>query len=132
MSVDINDQKEVRSSFFEKRLSPRWESKRLVCFEALNSQDQFDGLTKNISCTGVCITTHKKISKDDKLKIDLDLFQTDSVKLTGVVIWVKTYGIENQAGIKFYNTSQKSQDKILKYLLELNPEKFVNHWFEGW
>jgi Tfp pilus assembly protein PilZ len=116
----------------EKRYLPRWEIQNRVSFQFPEERDYHYATTRDLSCSGVCITTEENIHLGQKLKLTIELSQHSSVTLWGQVVWIKSHSIKKSVGIDFLEPGEEIKETILQYAFEIDKEKVVKHWFQGW
>lgn len=116
----------------DQRYFPRWEVNKRVLYEVERKPDVNEGQTRDISCTGMCISANEALTPGNKIKVVLFLTEADVIRLTGEIIWNKSFGKQDQMGISFSNISQKNQELILEHAFDVNRQQLINHWFKGW
>lgn len=116
----------------DKRYLPRWEVKNRVLYSAENDPSIHEAHTKDLSCAGACLCVPEALSLSQKVKMTVFLNENVSVKLDGVVNWIKPMDKAVEVGIAFYNTPMKVQDLILEHAFEFKHEELERQWFRGW
>lgn len=116
----------------DQRYLPRWEVRNRVTCQIEQQNRIFDAETKDLSCSGVCITTSEVIRFDQRLKLTVYLSRNKSVSISGKVVWIIPGPFQNLVGIQFYNTTEDDRALILDHAFELNRSELVKHWFRGW
>ena len=116
------------------RYIPRWKVSNRILYLVSNDKEIHECHSKDLSCAGACIKPQEaeKLSPKQKVKLTIYLSENVSVNVEGEVVWKKTAGPENLVGILFANTSQKTQELILKHAFEIKKEELIQHWFKGW
>lgn len=123
---------EMQKSDADKRYLPRWEVKNRVAYRLDNDRELREGQTRDISCTGACISVNEYLKPNQKVNMTIYLTDGKSINLDGRVIWIKLSEYENEIGIQFENMESKSQELILDHAFELDHNKLVDYWFKGW
>ena len=80
--------------------------------------------SKNISAGGICLAISEKIDTGALLRLKLFLQgEDDFVIVTGEVVWVEEFSINDTAdykaydcGIEFFDFNDLDQEKIIRYL----------------
>ena len=116
----------------DQRYLPRWEVKNRLLFQSEDYTNPQEGQTRDMSCSGVSFSTNLNLNAHQKIKLTIYLSPHTAVKVSGQVIWIKSLAGENQVGVSFFNTSQKTQDLILEHAFELKHKSVVGHWYNGW
>ncbi len=114
------------------RYFPRWLVENRVSFQLHSDQTEFDGSTKDLSCSGMCLLTNALLPLNEPLKFSIFLDESLSIAVFGKAKWVKSDGQLSQFGIVFEDIPQEDQDLILDYAFAFNKEELLNHWFKGW
>lgn len=117
----------------DQRYLPRWEVKNRVVYRLNDEARPHEGQSKDLSCTGACIRTKDKLSPNQKVKLTIYLSDETAVQVEGQIVWNKpSQDHESLVGVMFVNTTQKTQDLILKHAFEIKKDELVKHWFSGW
>jgi c-di-GMP-binding flagellar brake protein YcgR len=88
-----------------------------------DSDDKFDGYTKNISAGGMLIITHHKMNLGDEFKINFRLFIDEYVEmgLKGIVVKLAEPDMKTQKsyyGIKFLEVDEKQKYQLIRYVFK--------------
>ena len=117
----------------DNRYFPRWEVQKNILFEVQDRYGEFhSGTTRDLSCSGACLTLPKRITPNQKINLTIFLSENKYVHVQGNIVWVKNSGREVQAGVAFYNTSPLAQDMLLEHAFELNRNELKERLFKGW
>ena len=111
---------------------PRWNAQGRCVYRVNNDSISHDGHVKDISCSGVCLTTSQNLRIDQKIHLTIHISDNDVVRVSGAVVWKRVIYSENMFGIRFFNASCETEDTILQYALYTNREALVSYWFDGW
>ena len=114
------------------RYFPRWEVNNRVVYHLDGDHKQFEGLTKDISCAGACITGVQDILPHQKVRLTIELADEVKIKLKANVLWIKVENNQLSMGVTFYDTPDETQNVILQHAFELDRDKFVQQLYKGW
>lgn len=114
------------------RYFPRWQVKNRVVYRVDGQEHFHEARSRDLSCAGAALVSKFPVSKEQKLKLRIYLFDDKSIEVEGHPVWVKETEEGYLAGINFSNTTVEIQDQILQYAFEIKKDDVVNHWFEGW
>jgi len=81
-----------------------------------NGEDEYNGITSNLSTTGLFIRTRKAFSPGTSIKITLELDNDRRMVLDGVVAWAVKTGVadfKNGMGVRLINIP-KAYEELLK------------------
>ncbi len=116
----------------EKRYFPRWQVKNRIVYH-FEGQDHFhEARSRDLSCAGVSLVSQFPLTKEQKLKMRIYLFEDKTVEVEGCPVWVKETEEGYLSGVHFTNSTAEIQNKILEYAFEIKKQDVVKHWFEGW
>ena len=131
MSNSYQDSKALQDS--DNRYFPRWEVQKNVLYTTENNDQEFHpGLTRDLSCSGVCLSLPKKILPNQKINLTVFLSGNKYIHVQGQVVWVKNASDSIEAGVSFYNTSPLAQEMLLEHAFELNGDDLKRRLFKGW
>ncbi len=116
----------------DKRYLPRWQVKNRIVYHLEGQSSFHNAQSRDISAAGVSLLTQFPLTKDQKLRLRIYLFDDKIVEVEGSPIWVKETDEGYLAGVGFLNTTTQIQNQILQYAFEIKKSDVVNHWFEGW
>jgi len=122
----------TKAKLKNKRSMPRWNTQGHCIYRVNNDAPRFEGHVKDVNCSGTCLITNQDISIDQKIHLTIHISDSDVIRVSGIAIWKRISNKENMIGIRFFNASSETQDKILQYALYTDRETLVNHWFDGW
>ena len=114
------------------RYFPRWQVKNRIVYRFDGQEHVHEARSRDLSCTGIALVSQFPLTKEQKLKLRIYLFDDKSIEVEGHPVWVKETEEGYLAGVNFSNTTVEIQDQILQYAFEIKKEDVVNHWFEGW
>ena len=78
-----------------------------------------DGLSVNISLSGLAITTEKPLKKGDYLKVELSLpGMTRATRALAEVMWSRLEDNKNAAGIRFLILLNEADDSSIRRFME--------------
>ena len=130
--VSAENQPQQNFTYNDQRYLPRWEVQNRVLYSFENDSYLHKAHTKDLSCAGACLRVAEPLSPAQKVKMTVFLSENISVKLDGVVSWVKPENEQVEVGVAFYNTPMKVQELILEYAFEFKHEELEKQWFKGW
>ncbi len=116
----------------ERRIHPRWIIENTVIFQRESNPNQHEGLSQNLSCSGISMLTTEKLHNGQKIALNISLSDTESIRLTGKVMWIKKQGDRYRVGIHFVGIVEKEQSRILEFAFDVKHDNVVNHWFKDW
>ena len=99
----------------DNRYFPRWEVASRVRYNLENHPNFFEGQTRDISCSGVCIKISEDIRARQKINLTIYLSEVDRVNLTGHVVWLKNSGEDHEIGINFSDVTAEAQGLTLEH-----------------
>ena len=111
-----------RPSGAERRRSHRIPLTRVVNSEALAEES---AITVNVSTSGLCLVTPRKIEPGQKLELDLQLHEADlfPIKFQAVCCWTRVSESEPcTVGLDLQDTNPRSLSVLRKYLENFSPE----------
>jgi hypothetical protein len=104
----------------DRRYFCRWQSNNRVLFQLEGSPIVLEGLTTNLTSRGACLVTNGYyMVTGQKVTLTIFLSATIIIGLRGRVVWSDISHEKKQAGIAFFNTSMKTEDKIWQYASEI-------------
>ena len=116
----------------DKRYLPRWQvNNRVVCI-LQEEHRSYEGVSRDLNCMGICITTCADFTMNQKIKLRIYLSDDIAVKVEGHVVWAHTSPDDRLLGITFENISREAQDLLLQYAYEIKKNDIIKHWFTGW
>ncbi len=130
--MSLTSEQDTLQDSTEKRYLPRWKAQVQVAYKLDDDPLMHSGTTKNISCSGACISTSTNLTPFQKIQLTITFTNNSFITVKGYVVWLKMSTQENDIGISFINTGKDNQNKILQYVSTLDHVKLQNHWFEGW
>ena len=116
----------------EKRYLPRWDVENRVRYKLKHESSDREGLTKDLSSTGICLKINDKMSVEQKVKLVVYLTEEKSLNVQGEVVWTRQVGTKTHVGINFSEIDEDAQELILKHAFEIEREKVLKHWYKGW
>ncbi|MFT5388269.1 MAG: c-di-GMP-binding flagellar brake protein YcgR [Candidatus Omnitrophota bacterium] len=130
MSLNNQDQQYKQP---ESRYFPRWDVVRDVSCHLSKDEQQFQARTKDLNCTGTCISVEHLLIPDQDITLFISLAPDKEVKVSGKIVWVKPVEDQkNNIGIRFDELSPLVKDTIFNYAFEVKHDEVVKHWFDGW
>jgi c-di-GMP-binding flagellar brake protein YcgR len=115
--------KKDKASSRERRVYIRTDSSVSVALHIKNKTgiEELQGVTKNISATGIMVETDKDLPLSSDIKIDLSPpHSTNPIHCSGKVIWstpLQKAGVY-QCGIAFTNIEEDNKNTFLKFLCD--------------
>ena len=109
----------------EKRSFVRFQENMKIRYNHISSAPNQDTVRiKNISSSGLCISTYEKLKEKDNLEIEIEVPGfSKPVKLIGSVMWVKELSFSDDlgrrifyTGIRFGKIRRESKDILIKHL----------------
>jgi len=109
----------------EKRNFVRFQENMKIRYDRISSAPSQDNAKmKNISSSGLCISTYEKLKEKDNLEIEIEVPGfSKPVKLIGSVIWVKELSFPDDlgrrifyTGIRFGKIRRESKEILIKHL----------------
>lgn len=116
----------------EKRIHPRWIIENSVMFQRESNPNSHEALSQNLSCSGISMLTTEKLHPGQKIHLHITLSDTESIDLTGKVMWIRRHGDRHRVGIHFVGIVEEEQTRILKFAFDVKHDNVVNHWFKDW
>lgn len=114
------------------RYFPRWNASNLIFYTSEDNPQSREGYTKDLSCAGASIYVREPLSRSQKLKITIQLSPRINIDVQATVLWQKKDESPHLTGVAFFETSDTTQDLILRYAFEIDRERLIRHWFYGW
>ena len=116
----------------ERRYFPRWETENRILYSIEDDKTTHECTSKDINCTGLCFVTDEPLVPNQNLKLKVYLNEDISITVKGKISWTKPMDNQTLIGVNFSWVTDRIQETILKYAFELDKEKLVKHWYEGW
>ncbi len=116
----------------DKRYFPRWQVKNRIVYRLEGDTHVHEARSRDLSCTGLCFLSQFPLSKEQKLKLRIYLFDDKSIEVEGHPVWVEETAEGHLVGLHFSDLKPKIQDTILQFAFEIKKDDVVKHWFEGW
>lgn len=114
----------------DNRYLPRWEVANRIDYQLRYDAEKLQASTVDLSCCGARIrTTNKNFSEGQNLKLQVFLSEGECVDLNGTVMWTKEEDSQVIAGLRFFNTTEESQEAIIKHAFELDRAKLRKIWY---
>lgn len=120
----------------ERRRLPRWTISERVFYKKEGEEELRECLSKNICCSGACISLSEAIPLKTELDLRINVGSEIAPILTkGRVMWL-TPSMEAQdkpflAGVQFDVIKDADRDAIFNYVYQNNREELVKRWWQG-
>ncbi|MDD3374952.1 MAG: PilZ domain-containing protein [Candidatus Omnitrophica bacterium] len=115
----------------DNRYFPRWEVSNKVTYKHESGINFHEGVSRDISNTGVCLRTYEKIQPQEKLFMTIELSDGISIQAQGRALWEKVGEKDFLVGVRFEDISEKVQEMIFNCAFECQKGQFQEKWYEG-
>lgn len=123
---DINA---AKAWLIERRQFPRYKNAVSIKYSVIgNDAIQGEGILKNISLGGICLSIQQKLERGTMLNLKINLSKDEpAFELTGVVSWVSSFfGLTKEdvciLGIQFRDLSDIDHQKLFRYVFECSKQ----------
>ena len=114
----------------ERRKFVRFNAPFCVHYSDKNIPQETPGVIKDISYGGARVIVDTLSRIDNASAADLSiLFPKDTLKVSGLVVWVKESGSKKEIGICFQNIPSQYKDTIYNYIFKYFKEELTSKWW---
>ena len=123
---------EQESKDSNRRYLPRWETNNKILYRRANEVIYREARSKDISATGVCLSTPDNIAPRESLNMVIYLAQDHTpLSIRGKTVWRKSCEAGNLIGIQFENSNDKISELIFNFAFEFKRDELSKRWFKG-
>ena len=123
----------LRNIAEDRRYFPRWEVENKIVYCEENNPIEYECLSKDIHCSGLCLKSDRDIPLSTHLNLKISLTNDiDPVMAAGHVVWTLKSASSNLVGVQFDRIGGKSKETIFDYAFEYKHDQLMNLWFSGW
>lgn len=114
----------------ERRKFVRFNAPFCVHYSDQTMSQDTPGVIKDISYGGarIILDTESRINNSSEADLSI-LFPKDTLKVSGVVVWVKGSGSKKELGIAFQNIPPQYKDTIYNYIFKYFKEELTSKWW---
>jgi len=123
----FNNVDAAKDWLIDRRQFPRYKNTVKVEYSVIGKDNtKGEGVLKNISLGGICVSVNSKIERGKILTLKVNLFKDEPpLEIKGVVAWVGSlFGVTQEdtciLGIQFRDVSDFEHQKLFKYVLEFS------------
>jgi len=125
----FNNVDAAKAWLIDRRQFPRYKNAVKVEYSVIgNDKIKSEGVLKNISLGGICLSVNDKLERGTILTLKVHLFKDEPpFEIKGVVAWASSlFGVTQEGtcilGIQFRDVSDFDHQKLFKYVLEFSKQ----------
>jgi len=120
----------------DRRRFTRWTIADKVYYKQEGSSEEYECLSKDISCSGMCFSPSKAVTPNSDLDLKIYVGNDYSpVLVKGKVVWVapsmSSADAPFLAGVHFDSIKDSDKDAIFNYVYQNNRDQIVKRWWQG-